>query len=41
MSKAVIRRFEAADDARRFTKGQFEVVRIGGMTLGRAVYKPG
>ena len=41
MGKMVIRRFEAADDARRFTKGRFEVVRVGGMTLGRAIYKPG
>ena len=41
MGKVVIRRFEAADDARRFTKGRFEVVRVGGMTLGRAIYKPG
>jgi len=41
MDKMVIRRFEAADDVRRFTKGRFEVVRIGGLTLGRAIYKPG
>jgi quercetin dioxygenase-like cupin family protein len=41
MGAMVIRRFEAADEARRFTKGRFEVVRVGGVTLGRAVYKPG
>ena len=36
-----IRRFEAADKTRRFEKGRFEVVTIGGVTLGRASYDPG
>lgn len=41
MGRIVIRRFEAADDQRSFAKGKFELVRIGGMTLGRATYEPG
>ncbi len=42
MSKdAVLKRFENADQVRTFEKGRFELVRIGGMTLGRASYEPG
>jgi hypothetical protein len=36
-----IRRFDAADESRAFEKGRLDVVRIGGMTLGRASYEPG
>lgn len=36
-----IRRFEAPDEARGFEKGTFEVVTIGGATIGRARYEPG
>ena len=35
------RRFEEPDETRVFEKGTFEVVTIGGMTLGRARYEPG
>ena len=37
----VLRRFEAADEVRTFPKGRFELVRIGGLTIGRATYEPG
>jgi len=37
----VLKRFEAPDEVRRFTKGRLEVVRIGGLTIGRATYEPG
>jgi quercetin dioxygenase-like cupin family protein len=37
----VLKRFENPDEARVFEKGKFEVVRIGGMTIGRATYQPG
>jgi len=37
----ILRRFEAPDEVRRFPKGKFELVRIGGMTIGRATYQPG
>jgi cupin domain len=36
-----IRRFDAPDETRTFEKGTFEVVSIGGMTVGRARYEPG
>ncbi len=37
----VTKTFSAADEVRRFEKGTFEVVRVGGMTIGRARYEPG
>lgn len=41
MTDAVVTRFEKADEVRTFEKGKFELVRIGGMTVGRATYDPG
>ena len=37
----VLRRFDSPDEVRTFPKGKFEIVRIGGMTIGRATYRPG
>ena len=37
----VLKRFEQPDEVRTFEKGKFEIVRIGGMTIGRATYEPG
>ena len=37
----VLKRFESPDQVREFEKGRFEVVQIGGMTIGRATYQPG
>lgn len=36
-----IERFETPSEKREFEKGTFELVRIGGMTVGRATYEPG
>jgi 2-hydroxychromene-2-carboxylate isomerase/mannose-6-phosphate isomerase-like protein (cupin superfamily) len=36
-----LKRFEQPDQVRRFEKGKFEIVRISGMTIGRATYEPG
>ena len=41
MDDVTIRRFDAAEESRTFEKATFELVRIGGMTLGRARYEPG
>ena len=38
---AILRRFEAPDETRTFEKGRFEIVKIGGLTIGRATYEPG
>jgi quercetin dioxygenase-like cupin family protein len=37
----MLKRFEQPDEVRTFEKGKFEIVRIGGMTIGRATYDPG
>jgi quercetin dioxygenase-like cupin family protein len=37
----ILKRFESPDETRVFEKGKFEVVQIGGMTIGRATYQPG
>lgn len=41
MDATVLRRFEAPDETRVFEKGRFEIVRLGGVTIGRASYEPG
>src|ERR1700690_1691924 len=41
MMEVVLKRFEQPDEVRTFEKGKFELVRIGGMTIGRATYQPG
>ncbi len=38
---AVLKRFEDPDEIREMEKGRFEVVRLGGMSIGRATYEPG
>lgn len=37
----ILKRFEQPDEIRVFAKGRLEIVRIGGLTLGRASYEPG
>jgi quercetin dioxygenase-like cupin family protein len=37
----ILKRFEAPDETRELVKGKFEIVRIGGMSIGRATYEPG
>ena len=37
----VLKRFESPDEVRQMIKGRFEIVRIGGVTIGRATYEPG
>ena len=41
MVDVVLKRFEEPDETRSFSKGKFELVHIGGMTIGRATYDPG
>ena len=38
---AITRRFNEPDELREFPLGRFELVQIGGMTVGRAEYAPG
>jgi hypothetical protein len=41
MLETVLKRFEDPDEVRTFEKGKFELIHIGGMTIGRATYEPG
>jgi quercetin dioxygenase-like cupin family protein len=41
MLEVVLKRFENPDEVRHFEKGKLEIVRVGGMTVGRATYQPG
>ena len=41
MLEVILKRFEQPDEIRTFEKGKFELVRLGGMTIGRATYEPG
>ena len=40
-SDVILKRFETPDEVRTMAKGRFELVRIGGLTIGRATYEPG
>ena len=40
-TEVIMKRFENPDEVREFPNGRFELVNIGGMTIGRARYEPG
>ena len=37
----ILKRFDKPDEVRTFEKGRFELITLGGMTIGRATYQPG
>jgi len=41
MYQVILKRFENPDEVRIFEKGKFELIHLGGMTIGRASYEPG
>jgi len=41
MDDVILKRFDQPDEIRTFEKGRFELVHIGGLTIGRAIYEPG
>ena len=41
MLDVILKRFDHPDETRNFEKGKFELVNVGGMTIGRATYQPG
>jgi hypothetical protein len=41
MNEVILKRFEQPDETREFELGKFEIVKIGGLTVGRATYQPG
>jgi len=41
MNDVILKKFETPDEIRAMEKGRFEIVRLGGLTIGRATYQPG
>ena len=41
MIDVIVKRFERPDEIREMLRGRFEIVRLGGLTIGRATYLPG
>jgi hypothetical protein len=39
--EVILKRFDQPDEVRTIDKGKFELVNIGGVTIGRATYEPG
>jgi mannose-6-phosphate isomerase-like protein (cupin superfamily) len=39
--EVILKKFESPDELREMEKGRFEIVHLGGMTIGRATYQPG
>ena len=39
--KAELKSFVAPDEVREFPKGRLELIKIGGATIGRAIFEPG
>ena len=37
----ILKRFDSPDETRTFPYGKLDVIRLGGMTIGRASYEPG
>lgn len=37
----ILKSFDQPDETRLFDKGRFEIVNVGGMTIGKATYQPG
>ncbi len=41
MLDVILKRFDSPDEVRQFARGRFELVQLGGLTIGRATYDPG
>ena|SRR5215469_5789343 len=41
MNDVVLKRFENPDTTQKLEKGKFEMISLGGMSIGRATYEPG
>jgi quercetin dioxygenase-like cupin family protein len=41
MHDTILKRFENPDEVREMVKGRFELIKLAGLTIGRATYQPG
>jgi hypothetical protein len=39
--EVILKRFDTPDETRKMERGRFELVHLGGITVGRATYEPG
>lgn len=39
--EVILKRFDEPDEVTHFEKGKFETITLGGITIGRATYRPG
>ena len=37
----ILKRFETPDEIHEMPNGRFEIMRLGGLAIGRATYQPG
>lgn len=40
-AKAELKNFDKPDEVRKFPKGRLELIKVGGATIGRAIFEPG
>jgi hypothetical protein len=41
MNSAEVKSFDKPDEVRQFPRGRLELVKVGGATVGRAIFEPG
>ena len=41
LDKAELKSFTKPDEVREFPKGRLEITKVGGVTIGRAIFQPG
>ena len=41
LDPVILKRFETPDEVREMPFGRFEIIRLAGITVGRATYQPG
>ena len=40
-NELILKKFEQPDEVTNFDKGKFEIINLGGVTIGRGIYEPG
>jgi quercetin dioxygenase-like cupin family protein len=41
LPEVILKRFDSPDETRHFIKGKFEIIHLGGLSIGKATYQPG
>ena len=40
-NELILKKFDQPDEVTNFDKGKFEIINLGGVTIGRGIYEPG